>query len=574
MAKQLENQYPVDTAHLTPDEMRKALSGDFDGFKYFFENCMLLQDRDTRQYIHPKMNRGQEMISEAILKCVAKETRSDRHKELVLCGPRQFGKSTILTAIANYIEAYVSGMENLNLVTTMHTSDAATKYFKQKMEPILTSVHPDIFPTIERDSSVSSTLLKYKDIKGISRGGYYEILSAGSNSVRSGTVSVWLCDEPSEYRNPEMVEDAVSGAISSYGFSFTAYIGTFSDRLSTYFLDKIKTAIDNPDEMELIFIPWFLVYGRKGDGVNVDLDDLKEYEKNTIVPEMIKWDIPMEEWADKIGWYRTRSLRTAKMRYEFPSSIEDIMMLTSDQKVFSEESIEAQRKNQIEGTPYRLVTDTITRKVTAEPVRPPDDSPIHVFKKPIPGHRYILCCDPITANNEDTDFFAMTMMDTKNNEQVATFFGKEYATEDYADFAICLSKVYQNALICPEKNVAEGFVATIRGKGYYYFYYDNEVSRKKRDPGIRTTVSSKENMIDRLKLLLDTNNIILHDKEWIDELDWFEKKRKNRADGTSSVKMLARKGKRDDAVASLWVFAGSLSQSQLTGQKRSTFAVL
>ena len=362
MAKVIPNEYQG-TDTLTNDQIRQALTGDFDGFKYFFENCMLIQDRDTRQFVHPVMNKGQEMIARTILSYVDKETRATTHKECVIIGPRQFGKSTLLTAISNYIESYVPGFENLNIVHTLHTGDAAAKFFKQKIAPILTNVNPMIYPTIERDSSTSSTLLHYKDVYGIRRGGYYEILSAGSNSVRSGTVTAWLCDEPSEYRNPEMVEDAISGAISSYGWSFTAYIGTFSDRLTQYFLNKIQTAADNPDEMELVFIPWFLVYGRKGDGANITEAQYTEYDRTVIIPEMAKYHVPSEEWNDKIGWYHTRSLRTSKMRYEFPSSIEDIMTLTADKLVFDPESIRKQRENIMVGVPMRVLTDNQTGKV-------------------------------------------------------------------------------------------------------------------------------------------------------------------------------------------------------------------
>ena len=320
MGKVLLNEYP-ESAPLTSEQIHRALTGDFEGFRYFFENCMMLQDRDTRQFVYPKMNKGQEMIARTILSYVDKDTRATTHRECVIVGPRQFGKSTLLTSISNYIEAFVPGMENLNVVTTMQQAAAAAKFFKQKMAPIITNVHPMIFPTIIRDTIGTSTLLHYKDVKGIPRGGYYEITSAGSNSVRSGTVSVWLADEPSEYRNPEMVEDAISGAISSYGWSFTAYIGTFSDRLSQYFLNKIQTALDNPDEMELVFIPWFLVYGREGDGVGYTTDDYTQYDKEVVIPEMIKYGIPESEWHDKIGWYHRRALRTSKMKFEFPSSI-------------------------------------------------------------------------------------------------------------------------------------------------------------------------------------------------------------------------------------------------------------
>ena len=86
MAKQLDNEYPFNES-LTPDQIRKALSGDFDGFKYFFENCMVLQDRDTRQFVHPVMNKGQEMIARTILSYVDKETRATSHKECIILGP-------------------------------------------------------------------------------------------------------------------------------------------------------------------------------------------------------------------------------------------------------------------------------------------------------------------------------------------------------------------------------------------------------------------------------------------------------------------------------------------------------
>ena len=573
MPKPLVNQYGIENEVLTPDQIRKALTGDFEGFKYFFENCMLMQDRDTRQMVHLKMNKGQEMMCKTIFKYIDPKTRADTHKECIICGPRQWGKSTGLTAVANYMEAYVPGMENLNVVQTMHVSDAATKFFKQKMEPILTNVNPAIFPTIERDSSTSSILLQYKDIKGIKRGGFYEILSAGSNSVRSGTVSVWLADEPSEYRNPEMVEDAVSGAISSYGFSFTAYIGTFSDRLSDYFLNKIKTAIAHPDEMELVFVPWFLVYGKEGDEFGVDINVLDDYENNVIIPEMIKWNIPQSEWGQKLGWYRRRKLRTSKMRYEFPSSIEDILDLTSDKKVFSDESIKAQRNNIESGEPMRLVTDNFTKQSYAEPTNGVP-SPFRIFRQPIYGHKYKLVVDPITAVNENTDYFAMSVFDDTNLEQVAVFYGNNMPLEDYADYAVAIANIYNKALITPESNVAAAFVQAVYNLRYYNFYYEDARKRKNREPGIRTTVTSKENMIDNLKLLLDTNKIILHDEETINELETFEKKIKQRPDGGTTVKMAARKGKKDDLVSVCWCYVGSLDKNQLSGNKKVGWSII
>lgn len=570
MAKLVENEY-TGSEPLTSDQIRLALSGDYEGFKYFFENCLLIQDRDTRQYIHPKMNLGQQMIAKAIFKNVDKKTRKNEHKEIVVIGPRQFGKSTLFTAIGDYLPAYVPGMENLNTVHTLQTGTTAGKYFKQKIAPIVANVHPSIFPTIERDTLGTSTLLRFKDIKGIPRGGYYEITSAGSNSVRSGTVSVWLCDEPSEYRNPEAVEDAVSGAISSYAWSFTAYIGTFSDRLSDYFLNKIKLALSNPEEIELIFIPWFLVYGREGDGLGITEDKLTEYDKEVIIPEMRKWGIPQSEWFDKIGWYHTRALRTSKMRYEFPSSIDDIINMTSDRLVFDEQSISNQKKNLLAGKPYRIVTDIATGK---SEMKETDVSPLTVFKQPILGHTYRIAIDPITAQSDDTDNFVMIVMDMNKHEQVAVFRDRGLQDEDYADWAVSIGTIYNKAQLCPEINVANGFVVAVNARRYYRWYYQDKKNKASRLPGIRTTVSTKEKMISSLAALLDRDNLIIHDAYTIDEFMNFVRIVKNRTDGTSYVRFAAKAGHHDDDIAALWIYAGSLDMRQIEGRKRSGFAII
>ena len=570
MSKVVENEY-TGTETLTADQIRRALSGDFDGFKYFFENCLLIQDRDTRQYIHPTMNAGQQMIAKAIFKNVDKKTRKNEHREIVVIGTRQFGKSTLFTSMGYYLPAYVPGMENLNTVHTLQTGTTAGKYYKQKIAPIIANVHPSIFPTIERDTLGTSTLLKFKDIKGIPRGGYYEITSAGSNSVRSGTVSVWLCDEPSEYRNPEMVEDAVSGAISSYAWSFTAYIGTFSDRLSDYFLNKIKLALDNPDDIELVFIPWFLVYGREGDGLGFTEDQMTDYDKEVIVPEMRKWGVPQDEWFDKLGWYHTRALRTSKMRYEFPSSIDDIINMTSDRLVFNEKSIASQNENLVNGKKYRIVTDNGTGKVEAQET---DVSPFTIYREPIFGHNYRIAIDPITAQSQDTDDFVMMVFDTSNHEQVAVFRDRGLQDEDYADWAVSIGTIYNKAQLCPESNVANGFCVAVNSKRYYRWFYQNKKNKADRIPGIRTTVSSKEYMVDCLGTLLDRRNIIIHDLHTIEELLSFVRHVKTRTDGSSYVRFAAKAGHHDDDIAALWIYAGSLDMRQIEGRKHVGFAMI
>ena len=567
MGKKLQCEYQLDTDHLKPDQLKRALSGNLDGFRYFFEHCMQLQDKETRQLIHPKLNKGQELIADTILKHVAKETRAETHKEIVIAGPRQFGKSTLITAISNYIAAFVSGMERSSLVHTLQTGGTAVKYYNQKMSPIISGVHQDIFPTVERNTLGQSVQLFYKDVEGIPRGSYYEILSAGSNSVRSGTVTVWLCDEPSEYRNPDVTEDAISGAIPDHGFSFTAYIGTFSDRISSYFTDKIQMALDNPDEMELVFVPWFLVYGGEEDILNFTEDDFDDYDKSTILPELMKYGYTGREALGKIAWYHRRARRTAHMRYEFPTSIDDIMALTKDRCFFSEEVRKMQESNIEAGTPMSLKLDQFTKKPEMSPA---EFSPLTMYRTPVYGHRYRLVVDAITSVSGESDYFAMTMYDETDNGQVAVFYENGLALEDYADYAVQLAKIYNRAMIVPEQNMAEGFIALVwEGYRYYNFYFQDNAARAKKLPGIRTTASSRTAMLDSLTLMLETGRIIIRDKRTLDQMGTFERKVKHRQDGTESVRIEARAGHHDDLVSNLWIYAGSLDRKAVVGNKNS-----
>ncbi len=568
MGRLLQSDYRLDNNRLTAEQIRAALTGDLDGFRYFFHYCCQLQDRDTRELIHPTLNKGQELIAGTILRNVAKETRAERHKEIVILGPRQFGKSTLITAICNYMAAYVPGMERMNLVHTLHVGGAAYKYCNQKVIPIVTGIHPDLMPTVERDNQGSSTQLKYHDIKGNRRDSTYEVLSAGSNSVRSGTVTVWLCDEPSEYRNPEMTEDAVSGAIADYGFSLTVYIGTFSDRLSSYFLKKIQTAIAHPEEMDLVFIPWFLVYGREEDGVGFTEEDLNDYDRDTIIPAMRQYGFTYHEMLYKIAWYHRRSLRTPKMRYEFPTTIDDIVSLASDERVYSKELLDKARENQTDGMMAKIVSDIKGKKYEAVPT---DESPLILFQPPVYARKYRLVVDPISAVGDNTDYFAMSMFDLNNNEQVASFMARGMALEDYVEFAIAMCKIYNNAEICPEQNIAQTFYELAWARGYYYWYYTDSKMRATRQPGIRTTVGSKEGMISRTLTLLNSGSIILHDKRLFEQMETFVKIT-NRRNGT--YKFEAAKGKHDDLVATLFIYAGSLNQNQLAGKQEVRFGFL
>lgn len=563
MAKKLENTYRLDNAneHIEPADMRRAVNE----FEFFMSHYQQIVNKE-RQLVPFKLNAFQRKLFETILPMVKKETRLDRRHRVVVVKGRQVGASVGVVALINYICAYVSGMDNLNIGHVFPVGDTISKFYQQKVAPIITGVHPNLFPTMERETLSSSILTHYKDIKGIPRNNYYELISSGASSIRSSTVNVLLEDEVAFYTHPEQLEDAILPAMPDYGFSLIVYLSTVSDKKSTFFLDKIKMARDNPEDWSLVFVPWYFTYPERPVGIDFDSLILNEYEANVIVPAFERDNIPRERWGDCIDWYRRRAQDGTSMKMEYPTTLEEVLTMGEDERVFNGESLRCQENN-IEDVPcYRLVTDNLTGKVEAQ--KSEHDTPLKIYRSPVYGRRYRLVVDPITAHSDATDYFTMMVFDIKSHEQMAVFHGRGFSDDDYADQAVCLAKIYNNAEICPEINVASGFIAGVNNRHYYHWFYANEKARKNKEIGLRTSHTSKERMVDQLKTLLNMESIKIHDRTTLDEMNNFVKKVKLRSDGEKTVYMAAKGRKHDDCVAACWIYAGSLDQRDLEQRKK------
>lgn len=566
--KRLENDYQLENKNerLTAEEIRRVLTD----FEFFMSNYQQIVNKE-RKMVPFKLNAFQRKLFETLLPMVHPDTRLDRRTTVVIIKGRQVGASVGVSAFVNYLCAYVEGMENLSIAHTFPATDTVSKFYMMKVKPIITGVHPDIFPTMERENLSSSIVTHYRDIKGIRRNNHYELVSANASSIRSSTINIVLEDEVAFYSHPEDLDNAIMPALPDYGFSLVVYLSTFEDKKSDFFQNKLKIAIDNPEDHVVIFAPWFLSYPEKPQGIDYNELELTDYDRNVIIPAMVKEGVEKERWGDCIDWYHSRARVTPSMKKEYPTTIEEVMEMGQNKCFFEDEAIAWQEEHIEEGTPMELLTDNITKKVKAQKT---EVSPFKIYRPPEFGHKYKIVIDPITSMSAESDLFAMSVFDDGNLEQVATFFGREMPVEDYADYAVSIAKLYNNALICPETNVAEGFVVAVRALGYYYFYYDSPTNRAKRVPGIRTTVSTKEALLDKLSLLLNGKKLILHDRETVQEMRTFEKKVKMHADGSVTVKACARKGKRDDAIACLWIYVGTLDQRQLAGAKKVGYSFL
>lgn len=566
MAKALQSDWQLSSFPLSREDFVQS----FQDFEYYTSHCQQIIDK-RRRLVYMRLNAFQKYMFGKLLSLLEPGNRLDKRHDIVICKPRQCGMSVGMMAFINWFLSCVDGIENFNFIHILPATDTISKLYAQKVAPIITGVHPDIMATIEKLPAMTSSIrLYYKDIIGVRRNNYYDLVSANASSLRSGTANAILYDEVSFYRHPEELEDAVSPMLPAYGFSLVIYASTFDDKQSDYFKKKIITARDNPEDWTLLFAPFFMVYPEEPQGLSLEDIELTEYDETVIMPAMAEYGLPKKLWADAIDWYHKTSLRTTDMKKEYPTTIEELLAIGENKSCFTEESLAKQDKNILPDHPYQLVTDVLTKKVE---LKPTDESPIMVYKAPVQGQRYMLTCDPIGSNSDDSDFFAASVWNMDKNEQVATLYAKGLMTEDMADMVVGLAQIYNRAVICSEKNMGEALHSCIRAKGYYNLYYQTKNDKAKKDPGIRTTVSSKPAMLDKLQTMLDRESVIIHSAETLRQLKEYERKVKSRSGGGSTIQFSAPKGDHDDFVSTTFLYAGTRSDRELMGKNVSGFAV-
>lgn len=569
MKRPLENDYRLNNLgeRISGECIRKALSDP----EFFMANYQQIVNKE-RQTVPFVLNTFQRMFFSLIVPKITKATRLNKRHSIVICKGRQQGASVSTVALINYICALLDGIQNMVILHAFPVGQTISKFYTRKVQPIITGVHPNLFPTIYKENLGSSIITTYKDIKGVRRNNIYELVSANASSIRSDSVHIVVLDECSFYKRPYELEAAIAPAIPDTGFSLVIYISTFDDK-NDFFKQKIETARDNPEDWTLVFSPWFMTYPENSYGIDYRDISLTEYDNEVLIPALSSAGISSDAWGDKITWYNKRfvELGRVNMLKEYPTTIDEVLTYGEDRAVFNKESLDKQKENLLVGKCYRVVTDNQTKKVEAQET---DISPFKIYKNPLYGHRYRVSIDPITARSDDTDNFAMHVMDLATHEQVAVFKERGLTDEDYADWAISIGTIYNNAELCPEINVANGFVVAVNARRYYHWYYEDKKNRADRIPGIRTTVASKERMIDNLNSMLDRGAITIHDEDTLDELRNMVKKIKVRSDGSRTVKREAKKGHHDDLVAALFIYAGSLTQTQIEGRTRSNWTIL
>lgn len=161
---------------------------------------------------------------------------------------------------------------------------------------------------------------------------------------------------------------------------------------------------------------------------------------------------------------------------------------------------------------------------------------IYQYKKPIKGHVYCCIVDVSRGKGLDNSAFQIIDVTQMPYEQVCVFRDNMTTPADYASIIHNIVKTYNDASVLVEINDIGGQVSDTL---HYEFEYDNllytenngrsgkRISagfKSKVDRGIRTTKPVKSIGCSMLKLLIEQNQLIIHDHGTISELNTFSKK--------------------------------------------------
>lgn len=192
-----------------------------------------------------------------------------------------------------------------------------------------------------------------------------------------------------------------------------------------------------------------------------------------------------------------------------------------------------------------------------------DDGGLKIYENPIPDHAYAIVADVSRGKGLDHSAFSVIDITSMPYKQVCVYRNNLVLPREYAEIMFGTAKQYNKAVVLIEINDLGQQVADIL---YNDLEYDGVIftenagragkritfSGKTSDIGIRTTKLTKATGCAILKILIESNQLIINDFDTIAELSRFSRKANS---------YMAENGFHDDLVMGLVIF-GWLSDQQ------------
>ena len=441
---------------------------------------------------------------------------------LVIHKSRQMGISVLLAVLEQYL---VDRKQNLNITHLFPDEQTAYQFFNEKWQPLAESTHPqllpDMYPTISPVPYV-----KIGDFHGIDMNCNIKIGGAGSAAAGRGTTNhIVILDEYAFYPNVKQLERGILATQPKAGMVLTVYVSTANGM--NWFYDAAKQAESPDSKMEHLFLPWHMLKEYEMEITpesrfyNLDLYKPTEYDMK-LMDIFEKEGYPVECWLNKLEWYDYVLDKEAKgdqdyMFQEYPSTPEESFSVTGRPCLPSKAInywISQEHKTTFVDQFSQIDPRNKRPKIV---IQPTSKSSVKMFKPPLPGHRYMLGCDP-SEGDYAGDRSSWVIIDIKDMEEVC--FSADYLeAEELADTLIAYARHYNNAQIVVERNMGQAVIEFLVASNYHRIYIDPTSRGIKY--GVRTTQATKNEGLRRFRFLLNNGFYKPHDTLFLEEAQHF-----------------------------------------------------
>lgn len=190
----------------------------------------------------------------------------------------------------------------------------------------------------------------------------------------------------------------------------------------------------------------------------------------------------------------------------------------------------------------------------------------HQFESPIKGIEYVLIADVSAGKGLDYSAFHIISVSNLPYKQVATFKDNLISPMDYVSIMHMTAKHFNNAYILVETNnmgveIVNRLWDDFEYENIFYTVASGRAGKKlagggeAKDRGIITSKPIRDIGCSMLKLLVESNKLVLNDLRSVSELTTFSKKHNH------SIKYEAEEGKTDDLVMGLVLFGWMTNQT-------------
>lgn len=489
---------------------------------------------------------------------------------LVIHKSRQMGISVLLAALEQYV---VCRKQNINITHLFPDEQLASQFFNEKWQPLAESRHPqllpDMYPTI-----TPVPYIKVGQFHGVEMNCNIKIGGAGSPAAgRSGTNNIVILDEYAFYPNVSSLERGILATQPKTGLAMTIYVSTANGM--NWFYDTIKNAEKKDSRMEHLFLPWHLLKEYEMDikpgsrFYDLDLYQPTDYDMK-LMDIFEKAGYPPETWLRKLEWYDHVMDIEAKgdqdfMFQEYPSEPQESFEVTG-RPVLPAKAInywlEKSRSDKLQFVDQFSQIDPRTKRPKVA-ILPTNKSAVQMWQAPMPGHRYILGCDP-SEGDYAGDRSAWVILDTNTMDEVC--FSADYLeAEELAETIVNFARHYNNATIVVERNMGQAVIEFIKQSGYHRIYVDPDSHVLKY--GVRTTQATKNEAIRRLRFLLNNGLYKPHDPGFLEEGQHFSWRQLPGGAWRAAAMGTDENGQpwHDDRIAARWTLVLALPMRKFKG---------